>query len=208
MDAFHKILDSNKAWAARIRETDPEYFQRRMAQQQPHTLFVACSDSRIPTNALTGTEPGEMFVHRNIANQASADLNFLSVLHFAVEILDVNHIVVCGHYNCGGVSAALDDEDYGVVDHWLAGLRALRRRHHEELEAIPDHAGRVHRLVELNVLEQIHNLVINPTIMAAWERGNRPLIHGVVFDLSTGLLNEMVCGINTPELASAYTTEQ
>lgn len=208
MDAFQQILANNRAWVKKTIESDPTFFERRLAGQRPHTLFLACSDSRIPTNALTGTEPGEMFVHRNIANQASSDLNFLSVLHYAVEVLDVAHVVVCGHYHCGGIGAALEDEDYGVVNHWISGLRALRRRHHNELEAISDHAGRVRRLVELNVREQIHNLVLNPTIVRAWERGKRPLLHGVVFDLSTGLLNELVTGIDSPDLAAAYTHEQ
>ncbi len=204
MNNYYRLLDSNRRWAHDVVERDPDYFASRLGGQAPHFLFIGCSDSRVPANTLTGAAAGEMFVHRNIANQVhTSDLNVLSVLQFAVEVLDVKHVIVCGHYECGGVKAAATETHYGLVDNWLAGIRQVRRLHQRELDALPDETARQNRLVELNVLTQIYNLTLTPVIRHAWERGRRPLLHGLVYSLENGLLKELVQGVDGPDKAEA-----
>jgi carbonic anhydrase len=165
MENLQRLFDNNKAIVAEITKSDPEFFTRRAGKQEPHFLFIGCADSRVPIETLTGVAPGEMFVHRNIANQAlAADLNLLSVLQYAVEVLDVKHVIVCGHYQCGGVKAAMGDESYGLVDHWLAGIRDQVRRHQSELDAEINEQARFDRVVELNVLRQVYNLSRTPIV--------------------------------------------
>lgn len=197
MENFRRLLENNRLFTEEIKKSDPEFFQQRAAKQEPHFLFIGCSDSRVPIEMLTGVAPGEMFVHRNMANQViPADLNLLSVLQYAVEVLDVKHVVVLGHLQCAGVEAAASDHSYGLVDHWLAGVRELARRHHEELEGMKDPAVRLERLVELNVLRQVHQLSRTPIVQGSWKRGRRPLLHGMIYDMRDGLLKELVTGVD------------
>ncbi|MEO7964849.1 MAG: carbonic anhydrase [Gemmatimonadaceae bacterium] len=200
MDNLRRLFENNRIFADEIKKTDPHFFEQRAARQEPHFLFIGCSDSRVPIEMLTGAAPGEMFVHRNIANQViTADLNLLSVLQYAVEVLDVEHVVVLGHRQCGGVTAAASENRYGLVDHWLAGIRELARRHRDELDAITDQEARVNRLVELNVLRQVHQLSRTPIVQDCWKRGARPMLSGLVYDMKDGLLEELVVGVDSQE---------
>lgn len=202
MEDLNRILDNNRRFASEITKTDPGFFERNAVKQEPHFLFIGCADSRVPLEMLTGVLPGEMFVHRNIANQViPADLNLLSVLQYAVEVLDVKHVIVCGHLQCGGVAAAMQDHPYGLVDHWLGGIRETRRRHADELSAYHSDTERFERMVELNVLRQVHNLSRTPIVQEAWKRGPRPLLHGMVYGLRDGLLNVLVTGVDSPDSA-------
>lgn len=202
MEDLNRILDNNRRFASEITKTDPGFFERNAVRQEPHFLFIGCADSRVPLEMLTGVLPGEMFVHRNIANQViPADLNLLSVLQYAVEVLDVKHVIVCGHLQCGGVAAAMQDHPYGLVDHWLSGIRETRRRHADELSAYHSDNERFERMVELNVLRQVHNLSRTPIVQEAWKRGPRPLLHGMVYGLRDGLLNVLVTGVDSPDAA-------
>lgn len=200
MDNLRRLFENNRVFADEIKKSDPHFFEDRAKRQEPHFLFIGCSDSRVPIEMLTGAVPGEMFVHRNIANQVvTSDLNLLSVLQYAVEVLDVRHVVVLGHRSCGGVAAAASDASFGLVDHWLAGIRELARRHRDELEAYTDHEDRVNRLVELNVLRQVHQLSRTPIVQECWKRGPRPMLHGLVYDIKDGLMQELVSGIDSQE---------
>ena len=202
MEDLNRILDNNRRFASEITKTDPGFFERNAVRQEPHFLFIGCADSRVPLEMLTGVLPGEMFVHRNIANQViPADLNLLSVLQYAVEVLDVKHVIVCGHLQCGGVAAAMQDHPYGLVDHGLGGIRETRRRHADELSAYHNDDERFERMVELNVLRQVHNLSRTPIVQEAWKRGPRPLLHGMVYGLRDGLLNVLVTGVDSPDAA-------
>lgn len=197
MENLKRLFDTNRAIVSEITSKDPEFFARRAGKQEPHFLFIGCGDSRVPVETLTGVAPGEMFVHRNIANQVrSVDLNLLSVLQYAVEVLDVKHVIVCGHYECGGVKAAMGSQSYGLVDHWLAGIRDTCSRHEQELARQPDDERRFRRVVELNVLRQVYNLARTPIVQGAWKRGRRPMLHGLVYDLQDGLLKDLVLEID------------
>jgi carbonic anhydrase len=203
MEHYYRLLENNRKWVQDRLAADPEYFRGRAHGQTPHYLFIGCSDSRVPANEITGTEAGEMFVHRNIANQVVPnDINMLSVLQYAVEVLDVKHVIVCGHYECGGVKAAAQrDVHYGLVDNWLSGIRTIQRLHGRELDAVEDEKARTNRLVELSVIHQVYNLTLTPVVRQAWERGQRPLLHGWVYSLENGLLRELVREVNGPEEA-------
>ena len=204
MENLQRLFDNNRSIVAEITKTDPTFFGRRAGKQEPHFLFIGCADSRVPVETLTGVLPGEMFVHRNIANQALAtDLNLLSVLQYAVEVLDVKHVIVCGHYQCGGVKAAMGDQSFGLVDHWLAGIRDQVKRHHAELESERDDQARFNRVVELNVLRQVYNLSRTPIVQNSWKRGSRPLLHGIVYDIHDGLLKPIVLQVDGPEKVRA-----
>ena len=193
MDTIKALFEHNRRWAAEMTAADPEFFSRAEGQQEPHFLFVGCSDSRVTSEGMTGARPGEMFVHRNIGNQVwSTDLNMLAVLHYAVHVLKVPHVIVCGHSNCGALQAALGPASNGVVDHWLSDIRNTIRWHQDELNAIPDAARRLARLSELNVLQQVGMLSRTPVIRDAWAKGNRPVLHGWVYDISTGLIQRIV----------------
>jgi carbonic anhydrase len=197
MEHLRRLFTNNRQIVQRLTSEDPQYFERRAGRQEPHFLFIGCADSRVPIETLTGIVPGEMFVHRNIANQVvAADLNLLSVLQYAVEVLDVKHVIVCGHYQCGGVHAAMGDQSFGLVDHWLAGIRETVRRHRAELEALADDKARLNHVVDLNVLRQVANLARTPIVQNTWRRGRRPMLHGVVYDIHDGLLKELALEVD------------
>lgn len=186
-----------------MRAADPEYFERRAASQEPQFLFIGCCDSRVPAELLMGARPGEVFTHRNIANQAHpTDLNMLSCLEYAVEVLDVKHVIVCGHYQCGGVKAAMGRAGHMVVDHWLQNIRDLRLWHQSELTALPDDESRFMRMVELNVIEQVYHLSRTPVVQHAWAKGRRPILHGLVYDVHDGLLKELVSSVDGEDKAT------
>lgn len=183
---------------------DPEYFARTVKRQTPQFLYIGCSDSRVPAETATGAGPGDLFVHRNIANVVlPSDLSAMSVLQFAIDVLDVKHVILTGHYGCGGVKAAMGSQSYGLVDHWLGPIRNVLRWNKAELDAIPDEQARFDRVVELNVLEQIYHLSETPVVQAAWAKGRRPLLHGLVYDLRDGRLHEIATGIDSQEAADA-----
>lgn len=206
MKSYEQLLLQNKAWVAKKNSEDKDFFSRLVAVQKPEFLWIGCSDSRVPANEITGTQPGEMFVHRNIANMVvHSDMNLLSVLSYAVDVLKVKHIIVCGHYGCGGVIAAMGNGQYGLIDNWLRHIKDVYRYHHEELDAIPDEKQRARRFVEVNVMEQVHDLGKTSIVQNAWTR-NQPLnIHGWVYDLNDGLIKDLgVTFINTKDLHSVY----
>ena len=168
MDEITRLFENNRRWVAAMTKTDPEFFRSRAVPAEPHFLFIGCSDSRVPADSLTGTTPGEIFVHRNIANQVyTADLNVLSVLQYAVEVLKVSNVIVCGHYGCAGVQAAMGTAPLGLVDNWLGNIRNVMRLHRDELDAIADPGDRGRRLIDLNVLEQVYNLSQTPVVQKA-----------------------------------------
>lgn len=190
---FERLLLENKAWAAEKLETDPEYFIRQSKDQSPEFFWIGCSDSRVPANEVTNTEPGEIFVHRNVANLVvNTDLNLLSVLQYAVEVLKVKHIIVCGHYGCGGVKAAMTQKSYGIINKWLRNIKDVYRFHRDEIDGIQDEQKRVDRLIELNVKEQIHNLAKTSIVQKAWANDQRPVLHGWVYRLDDGILNNIL----------------
>jgi len=193
MKPYEKLLLENKAWAQEKLEDDPEYFSRLENIQTPEFLWIGCSDSRVPADSLTGTQPGEIFVHRNIANMVvHTDLNMLSVLQYAVEVLKVKHIIVCGHYGCGGVKAALSNLDFGIINKWLRNIKDVYRFHKEEFNDIHDEDQKVNRLIELNIHEQIMNLAKTSIVQKAWKNDNRPDLHGWVYDLHDGIIKPIV----------------
>lgn len=189
MKAYERLLLANKAWANEKVDDDPNFFTRLSNLQTPEFLWIGCSDSRVPANEITGTEPGEIFVQRNIANMViHTDMNLLSVLQYAVEVLNVKHIIVCGHYGCGGVKAAMGNHSYGLINKWLRNIKDVYRFHREELEAIADEDLRVNRLVELNVQEQVMNLAKTSIVQSAWKHKQHPHLHGWVYGLDNGLI--------------------
>jgi carbonic anhydrase len=202
MDNLKKLFEHNRRWATEMISMDTEFFKRTEASQEPHFLFIGCSDSRVPTDRMTGAVPGEMFVHRNIGNQVwSTDLNLLSVMHYAVNVLDVPHIIVCGHSNCGALKAALGPASNGVVDHWLSDIRNTIHWHQAELDALKDPKTKLARLSELNVLQQVGILSRTPTVRDAWSRGKRPMLHGWVYDIANGLIQNVVECVDSVEKA-------
>ncbi len=198
MEAYKKLLRNNKEWATSQIEEDPEYFKRLIKLQTPETLWIGCSDSRVPADRITGTQPGEIFVHRNISNLVvHTDLNLLSVLQFAVEILKVRHVIVCGHHNCGGVAAAMSNKSYGLMDQWIGNIKDVYRLHREEIDALPTYEERHQLLTKLNVKEQVLNLAKTSIVQNAWKNFELPHLHGWVYDLRDGIINpvfEMAAG--------------
>jgi carbonic anhydrase len=189
MKAYDKLLLENKAWAAEKVQNDPEYFTKLSGIQTPEFLWIGCSDSRVPANEITGTAPGEIFVHRNIANMVvHTDVNLLSVLEYAVKFLKVKHVIVCGHYGCGGVKASMAQHNLGIINKWIMHIKDVQRIHAEELQAIGDEDARTNRLVELNVIEQVTNLAKTSIIQKAWKDRQAPHLHGWVYGLENGLI--------------------
>ncbi|MEE4185745.1 MAG: carbonic anhydrase [Gammaproteobacteria bacterium] len=206
MEKYKKLFEANRTWAESMVNSDAEYFERRSQRQEPYFLFIGGHDSRIPSEAITGTQPGEILMHRNMANQVHPnDFNTLSVIEYAVEVLDVKHIVIIGHYGCGGIKAAMAPMGHGIIDHWLHVVRELHLRHRDELAALPDDQSREERLVELNVVKQVFQLARTPIIQRAWARGQRPILHGSVYDSHDGLLRPLISALMDEEsLAKAH----
>ncbi len=194
-----KLKANNRAWAARMVANDPGFFKRLEGQQAPEYLWIGCADSRVPANEIVDLDPGELFVHRNVANLAPPqDANYLSVLQFAVDVIKVKHIMVVGHYGCGGVRAAVDGQRRGLVDHWLHPIREVYQANQQELEAITDDRARFDRLCELNVMRQVKNVASDVFVEDAWARGQQLSVHGWVYSLSTGLVRDLGVTVNGP----------
>jgi carbonic anhydrase len=202
MKEYKKLLLSNKAWASERLELDPSYFDNLSKTQTPLFLWIGCADSRVPAEEITNVGPGDIFVHRNVANMVvHTDINLLSVLQYAVEVLEVKHIIVCGHYNCGGVKAAMTNHDFGLINKWLRNIKEVYEKHYEDLHDIKDETARFNKLVELNVAEQIQNLAKTSIVQKAWKKRQFPHLHGWVFDIHKGEINE-VLNINAGEWES------
>ena len=192
MNAYNQLLLQNKAWVSQKTMEDPDFFTRLSKIQNPKFLWIGCSDSRVPANEITGTDPGEIFVHRNIANMViHTDMNMLSVLDYAVNVLEVDHVIVCGHYGCGGVLAAMGQKQIGIIDNWIRHIKDVYRTYQDELESITDQKQRENRFVELNVMEQVYDLSKTSIIQNAWQKRGKPFIHGWVYSLETGLIKDL-----------------
>ena len=190
--AYKKLLENNKNWVANKLAIDPSYFEKLSNSQNPEYLWIGCSDSRVPANQITGTLPGDIFVHRNIANMVvHSDMNMLSVLSYAVEVLKVKHIIVCGHYGCGGVIAAMENKQFGLIDNWLRHIKDVYRYHHKELDAIADETQRARRFVEVNVMEQVHDLGKTSIVQNAWKNKQPLHVHGWVYDIHDGIIKDL-----------------
>ena len=204
--SYKQLLENNKQWVASQLAQDPVYFDKLANSQNPEYLWIGCSDSRVPANQITGTSPGDIFVHRNIANMViHSDMNMLSVLSYAVEVLKVKHIIVCGHYGCGGVFAAMENKQFGLIDNWLRHIKDVYRLHFKELDAISNTKDRADRLVELNVIEQVQDLGKTSIVQNAWKREQPLHIHGWVYDVKDGIIKDL--GMNfksTSDLHSVY----
>ncbi len=208
MNSIEKLLLENKAWANEMVQDDPEYFSRLSKIQSPDFLWIGCSDSRVPANEITGTAPGEIFVHRNVANLVvHTDLNLLTVLLYAVEVLKVKHIIVCGHYGCGGVKASMTQQNFGMINKWLRNIKDIQRLHKDELNIISDENLKVNRLVELNVIEQVLNLAKTSIIQKSWKNNKFPELHGWVYGLENGLLKTLCKMDHQSEVDEIYTFE-
>lgn len=192
MKEYKELLEGNKNWAGRIKAQDESFFERLAEGQKPPVLWIGCADSRVPANQITDTLPGNIFVHRNIANMVvHTDMNMLSVLDYAVNVLEVKHVIVCGHYGCGGVAAAMTNKQYGLIDNWLRHIKDVYRLHKNELDAIADESERVNRFVELNVIEQVNDLCKTSIIQNSWQKREAPTVHGWVYDIKSGLIKDL-----------------
>jgi len=201
---YEGLLEGNKEWVAATLQEDPTYFERLAAGQKPPVLWIGCSDSRVPANQITNTNPGDIFVHRNIANVVvHTDMNMLSVLDYAVNVLEVEHVIVCGHYGCGGVQAALGNKQYGIIDNWLRNIKDTYRLHNDELDLISNEKKRFDRLVELNVIEGVFNLTKTSIVQNRWAHGKTLGIHGWVYSLETGLIKDLEVTSESNDLISS-----
>ena len=191
-DFYNKILERNKKWVEDSLALDPNYFQDLAKGQSPPLLWIGCSDSRVPANEIIGAKPGETFVHRNIANMViHSDMNMLSVLDYAVNVLKVRHVLVCGHYGCGGIKAAMGNDSVGIIDNWIRHIKDVYRLHHKELDAIENETDRFNRFVELNVIEQVYDLAKTSIVQSAWNKGQELSIHGWVYGLNSGYVTDL-----------------
>src|ERR1700704_1106977 len=206
MKDLQELLDKNKAWAEAIKANDPEFFNTLAQQQTPRYLWIGCSDSRVPATQLVGLSAGDLFVHRNVANVVvHTDFNCLSVLQFAVDVLAVNHVIVCGHYGCGGVKAAMENLQLGLIDNWLRHVQDVMRSHEGLLSVVTDDGRRLDKLCELNVIEQVLNVSRTTIVQNAWNRGQELAVHGWIYGIGDGLLRDLnICVTNQSELSKAY----
>ena len=207
MENFYKsLLDNNKVWVSKNLEKDPDFFNRLANGQQPPLLWIGCSDSRVPANEIIGAQPGEVFVHRNIANMViHTDISMLSVLDYAVNVLNVKHIIVCGHYGCGGVQAAMGNKNIGLIDNWIRHIKDVYRHHATELNSIDGEKDRFNRFVELNVVEQVFDLAKTSIVQGTWKKNKELHIHGWVYDIADGLINDLEVTIrNNESLGEVY----
>ncbi len=205
-EKLENLFESNRAWADAVKTEDPGFFEKLAAQQHPEYLWIGCSDSRVPANQIVGLLPGEVFVHRNVANVVvHTDLNCLTVMQYAVEVLKVKHIIVVGHYGCGGIKAAYDNGDNGLADNWLRNIKDIQFRYQAELDAIADEDERLARLCELNVQSQVANVAHTTIAQNAWSRGQALTVHGWIYSLRDGLLKDLDCSVDSPEqISDAY----
>ncbi len=192
MKVLNKIFDNNKKWAEKIKKTDPEFFSKLSKQQNPEYLWIGCSDSRVPASEIVGMMPGEIFVHRNIANVVvHTDLNCLSVIQYAVDVLKVKHIIICGHYGCGGIKASLDNQEHGLIDNWLRNIKDIYRYHQGKIDALEDENEKVNLLCELNVIEQAANICHTTIVQSAWKSGQELAVHGWIYSIEDGILKDL-----------------
>jgi carbonic anhydrase len=190
--SYQALLEGNKKWVEKTNKEMPGYFENLAKGQKPPVLWIGCADSRVPANQITNTNPGEIFVHRNIANMVvHTDMNMLSVLDYAVNVLEVQHVIVCGHYGCGGVLAAMSNKQFGLIDNWLRHIKDVYRTHQKELDAIKDETEKGRRFVELNVVEQVFDLCKTSIIQNAWKKRQQPHVHGWVYDIANGLIKDL-----------------
>lgn len=195
---YRKILENNKVWVEKKLAINPDYFKRLSEKQSPPVLWIGCSDSRVPANEIIGADPGDVFVHRNIANMViHSDMNMLSVLAYAVDILKVTNIIVCGHYGCGGVLAAMENESFGLIDNWIRHIKTVYRLHHDELDQIQDYQERFNRFVEINVEEQVYDLAKTSIVQEAWARNQEVSIHGWVYGLNSGYVTDLEVNVTS-----------
>lgn len=206
MKNIAQLFENNRKWASSVTAENPAFFSELAKRQKPEYLWIGCSDSRVPANQVAGLAPGEVFVHRNIANVvAHTDFNCLSVLEYAVHVLQVKHVIVCGHYGCGGVMAAMQGQHVGVIDNWLRHIRDVRQNHAIQLSELEDEKDRINRLCELNVIEQVRNVCATTIVQDRWEKGNPLAVHGWIFSIENGLLNDLkVTVTDQADLADAY----
>lgn len=206
MRVLKELFDNNITWAKKIEEADPDFFKTLSKQQSPEYLWIGCSDSRVPANEIVGLLPGEIFVHRNIANLVvHTDLNCLSVIQFAVEVLKVKHIIVCGHYGCGGIKAAMENEDFGLIDNWLRNIKDIHRFRQVEIDAVQSEKEKLDLMCELNVVEQVANVCHTTIVQNAWKKEQELSIHGWIYDIADGRLKDLdVCVTNGDEIAVTH----
>ena len=206
MRVLKKLLDNNRSWAEKIKESDPDFFMKLSKQQNPEYLWIGCSDSRVPANQIVDLLPGEIFVHRNIANLViHTDLNCLSVIQYAVEILRVKHIIVCGHYGCSGVNAAMENSEHGLIDNWLRNIKDIYRYHQARIDAVRDAKKKIDLLCELNVVEQVMNVCHTTMVQSAWKSGRELAVHGWVYSIEDGILRDLnVCITNPDEISRVH----
>ena len=210
MKKHEQLLLQNRAWVEQQLQEDKDFFNRLANVQKPEFLWIGCADSRVPANQITGTNPGEVFVHRNIANMVvHTDMNMLSVLDYAVNVLEVNHVIVCGHYGCGGVKAAMTNKSVGLIDNWIRHIKDVYRLHQEELEGITDMKTREDRFIELNVIEQVYDLGKTSIVQNSWEKRGGPYIHGWVYDIRNGLIKDLNVTMHSDsEMSDVYRFEK
>ncbi len=206
MRVLKNLFDNNKEWAARIKKADPEFFAKLSKQQDPEYLWIGCSDSRVPANEIVNLLPGNIFVHRNIANVVvHTDLNCLSVIQYAVEVLKIRHIIVCGHYGCGGIRAALGNKEHGLIDNWLRHIKDVFRYHEDKFLSIPDEKERLNLLCELNVIEQVANVCHTTIVQNAWKAGQDLSVHGWIYSIEDGILKDLnVCVTGIDQLPTIH----
>ncbi|MDH3359673.1 MAG: carbonate dehydratase [Desulfobulbaceae bacterium] len=206
MRVLKDLFEKNKKWAEKIKETDPDFFSKLSKQHNPEYLWIGCSDSRVPATEIVNLMPGEIFVHRNIANiVVHTDLNCLSVIQYAVEVLQVKHIIVCGHYGCAGVKAAMDDKEHGLIDNWLRNIRDAYRFNQEEIDSVTDQEEKIDRMCELNVIEQVYNICQTTIVQNAWKEGQELTVHGWIYSIEDGILRDLdVCVTCKEEIAQIH----
>ncbi|UZJ42559.1 carbonate dehydratase [Prosthecochloris sp. SCSIO W1101] len=202
MRVLKNLFEQNREWAEKVKESDPDFFLKLSKQQSPEYLWIGCSDSRVPSNQIVGMLPGEIFVHRNIANVVvPSDLNCLSVIQYAVEVLKIKHIIVCGHYGCGGVKAAMENREHGLIDNWLEHIRDVYRTHSEEIDAIDDKNEKLDKMCELNVIEQVINVCNTTSVRNAWKSGQELSVHGWIYSIENGILQDLnICVTGLEEI--------
>ena len=203
MHPIQQLFDNNRAWSERLRQSDPAFFQRLSQQQRPRYLWIGCADSRVPANEIVDLQPGELFVHRNVANLVThTDMNCLSVMQFAIEVLKIEHVIVCGHYGCSGVSVAMQNQRVGLADNWLRHVQDVHSKHDAHVAMMTEMPRRIDRMCELNVIEQVANVCQTTIVRDAWDRGQSLAVHGWVYGLKDGLVRDLKTTVNKPEQAA------